>query len=521
MASYKNLTSLTQYPVPALVTQRRLTAMFSDTPGETVQPFPYWMDNVVPTQRGVKSISWQVGALVTSPQTTGLPATLYYFPTENSGSQQALYTNEQFWLYDIRSNAWKMVQSLPSATRLPSRAYIRNESYVFFRGIGLKKVTSTGLEDVVLNWGAGVTPPDDLIGCSGNSGYLILYSLTRVYWSSPLSPTVFSISEGGVSTGAGSTLVQGLSGDLITIEPIAGGSILYTNQIAMSMRYTTNPAVPFAFAPIQGCRGIVRQWHVAFSDNADSHYIWAVAGLQRLGIGKAEYVLPEFTAYFARNALHKLEGLEVVEEFASTDVKLSLLSGDLLSFSVGPTGQPFQYTWLYDLGLGRWGRITAAHWHIDAKIPVSNDTAMTYEGLVEETTKIMELRSRTYQSLRGDIVYSSERPMEYTYYGADGVMHHADFADFSSNSNAKIVIGDYRITFNRSLCMDELKLRMIGNGATVQVVNHAGQVRQFIEAEAGRFVERAVGHDLKVVITGDFELTDILVSLTTAGSSML
>lgn len=331
---------------------------------------------------------------------------------------------------------------------------------------------------------------------------------------------MFSISEGGVSTGAGSTLVQGLSGDLITIEPIAGGSILYTNQIAMSMRYTTNPAVPFAFAPVQGCRGIVRQWHVAFSDNANAHYIWAVAGLQRLGIGKAEYILPEFTAYFARNKLHRLEGLEVVEEDVATDVKLSLLSGDLLSFSVGPVGQPFQYMWVYDLVLNRWGRITADHWHVAAKIPVSNDTALTYAALVTEGSKIKDLRSRTYQSLRGDIVYSSERPMEYTYYGADGAMHHSDFADFSNGSDAKVIIGDYRITFNRSLCMDELRLRMIGNGATVVVANHLGYSRQFTEAEAGRFLDRAAGHELKVIITGDFELTDVLASLTTAGSSM-
>lgn len=520
MASLKTLTSLTQYPVPALAVQRRLTAMFSNTPGETVQPFPYWLDNVVPTQRGIKSVSWQLGASVTAPQTDGIPATLYYFPTEDSGSQQGMYTNEQFWLYDIRANLWELAQALPLASRLPSRAYIRNQSYVYFKGIGLKKVTGTGLEPVTLNWGGGVPAPTDIIGCSSNTGYLILYSASRIYWSSPLDPTVFSISEGGVSTGAGSTAVQGLSGDLISIEPIAGGAILYTNQISFSMRYTTNPAVPFAFAPVQGCRGIVRQWHVAYSDNADAHYVWSVAGLQRLTIAKAEYILPEFTAYFARNVLHSLMGLELEETPASVDIKLGLLSGDLLTFSVGPVGKPFKYFWLYDLQLDRWGRITCDHWHAAVKIPVSNDTAVSWAALRTQGTTIAQLRSRTYQSLRGDIIYSSERPLEFTYYGSDGSMHHADFADFSSGSNAKVIIGDYRITHNRAGEINEVVLKVAGPNVSVTVVDDHNVSTPFLHTGGGRFCERAAGNSLSLVITGDFELTDALITLVNAGSAL-
>ncbi len=517
MAKYRLLSSLTQYPVPALATQRRITSIFANTPGETVQPFPYWLENVIPTQRGIKSISWQIGAAVAPPQLQGLPATIYYFPTAAAGFQQAVFTNNQFWLYDILDNVWEMAQDLPNATRLPTRAYIRNESYVFLNGVGLRKVTEAGLQPVTLNWGTGVTPPDDLIGCSNNTGYLLLYSQSRVYWSSPLDPTVFSISEGGVSTGAGSTLVQGLAGNILCIEPIAGGAIIYTNQVAFSMRYTTNALVPFAFAPVQGCRGVVRQWHITHGDNTDTHFLWSVAGLQQLSLGKADYMFPEFTAYFARNILHSLEGVEVIETFADVDVKIGLLSGDLLTFSIGPVGFPFRYFWVYDIQLQRWGRVEKEHWHVAIKIPVSNDTSTTYESMALLGTKISQLRSKSYTSLRGDVLYSSERPLEFTYYGSDGLMHHADFADFSIDSGARVIIGDYRVTQNRVTEINEVTLRASGPEVNVEVVDQDSVSTLFFNAGNGRYCERANGDSLAVIISGDFELTDALITLVPGG----
>ena len=101
MSRYNTLVNLTQYPVPALVAQRRMTAMFSDTPGETIQPYPYWLDDVIPVQRGIKSVAWSRSARVSDPQGEGVPATLYYFPVKDSGTMHGMFTNNKFQFYNM------------------------------------------------------------------------------------------------------------------------------------------------------------------------------------------------------------------------------------------------------------------------------------------------------------------------------------------------------------------------------------------------------------------------------------
>lgn len=524
MARYNSLIDLTKYPVPAKVVQRRMTSMFSDTPGETIQPYPYWLDDVVPIQRGLKSVAWQQQYTIAAAQTEGIPATLYYFPIKDSGTMHGMFTNSQFLWYDIQENQWKIAFESPGATRLPTRAYVRNESYLYMVGKGLYHVTETGLVLVTPNWGSGVPAPTDIIGCTVNSGYLILYSADRVYWSAPTNPMVFyPSSTDGVSTGAGSTNIQGLQGDILTIEPIAGGAIVYTNQCAFTMRYTSNPLNPWAFSAVSGCAGIIRQWHVANGETGATQFIWSVVGLQQVTLSGAQSIIPEFTAHFAQDILHTWDGTasRVAETPVKIDVKLTVLANNMLAFSVGPANKPFQYCWLYDLQLGRWGRISIDHWHLDVMIPVSNTTAVQYEDLVADGIRYQDLLARTYASLVGDIEYSSERPLRFAVYGADGYMHYANFADVSTGSNAIVAIGDFRLTFNRMVEINEIVLSLVKGSAVVELISkETGKTTMFADpAELGRFLTRTVGSMITVLIRGDFELSDVLVRMVQAGSA--
>ena len=523
MSRYNTLVNLTQYPVPALVAQRRMTAMFSDTPGETIQPYPYWLDDVIPVQRGIKSVAWSRSARVSDPQGEGIPATLYYFPVKDSGTMHGMFTNNKFQFYNMATNQWETALELPSATRLPSRAYVRNESYLFVRGRGLYKVTEAGLVLQTVDWGSGVPAPTDLIGCASNAGYLVLYSAERIYWSSPTNPLVFEIQKGGVSTGAGSALIQGLQGEIITIEPISGGALVYTNQCAFSMRYTSNALNPWAFAPVAGCAGIIRQWHIATTETGQTHFIWSVAGLQSVAIGGAQAMLPEFTAYFAKDELHFWNDTVMTTTQISTkvDIKVTVLANNMLAFSVGPQGQPFEYCWLFDLQLGRWGRVTLKHWHIDVLVPVSNTTAVKYKDLADGNIRYQDLMARTYASLVGDIEYSSERPLRFSVYGSDGYNYQANFADMSEGSDAVVVIGDFRLTFNRMTELNEILLNLVEGNVTVTVLSRETGINHLFKDtnKLGRFLGRVVGSTLTIVIRGDFELTDVLVRLTSAGIS--
>ncbi len=289
------------------------------------------------------------------------------------------------------------------------------------------------------------------------------------------------------------------------------------------MRYTSNPLNPWAFSAVSGCAGIIRQWHIANGETGATQFIWSVVGLQQVTLSGAQSIIPEFTAHFAQDILHTWDGTasRVAETAVKIDVKLTVLANNMLAFSVGPANKPFQYCWLYDLQLGRWGRVSIDHWHLDVMIPVSNTTAVQYEDLVTDGIRYQDLLARTYASLVGDIEYSSERPLRFAVYGADGYMHYANFADVSTGSNAIVAIGDFRLTFNRMVEINEIVLSLVKGSAVVELISkETGKTTMFADpAELGRFLTRTVGSMITVLIRGDFELSDVLVRMVQAGSA--
>lgn len=526
MTRYKTLTNLTQYPLPARPEQRRRTTLFSNAPGDTIAPYPFWMQNVIPTPKGVKSISWVEGPKVTDAQESGVPSHVYYFPTEGSGFQQLIFTNNNLYLFIPKSSEWKKVAHYEhnDEKRIPTYAYIRQDSYVWVQESGLKKIEKLDATDVTLTWGSGVTAPTDILGCSECSGYLLLFSKDRVYYSSPLNPTAFEISDSkGVSTGAGSTAIQGLLGDILTILPIAGGAIIYTNQCAFSMRYTGNPLVPFIFTQIENCPGVIRQWHIATTKSGASHTAWTTAGLQNITNGKASNILEEFSNVLARSALIYYESYNVYEVPTPKDLKLQLIEDGILIVSVGANGSNFEYAWYYDLDLNRWGRLSMKHWHIGAKIPVVGSNRRTWKELLESKVILKNLVFQAYASLLGDRLYSSQRPLRVMYYGVDGKYYDSDFSIRSVNADSLVAIGEYRITFGKRVELNELQIRAeTEHKVSITAIAETGGVRYyttFVEdtSQAGRYVERVEGESVIVEISGDFELSDVEASLVLGG----
>lgn len=518
MATYKTLINLTQRNLPAFPYERRRTRMFSNAPGDTIQPYIYWMENVIPTVKGVKSVAWLDGPVVAEEHYSGLPATLYKFPTETKGTLQGIFSGDKLKYYTPENSTWHDIYTLTKPSRLPTVAHIQNRSYIFAHGDKLKVLNDLSLADVTLKWGTSVPEPTDLIGISGVQGYLVMYSNQRVYWSSPLDPTEFEISDSnGVSTGAGSTQVQGLTGSIVSIVPIPGGAIIYTNTMAFSMRYTGNALVPWAFNQIPMAGGIVRQWHVAGEMDSEIHYVWTVAGLQKISITKADDFEPEFTEMFARDAMYVFNRstMRMEADVGSTDVRLELIGSSVLAISRGKLNFPFSECWIYNLDLNRWGRTVLTHWQIGNKIPLVDISKPTWKDLIDRGSTLKSLKNVTYTSLLGDVLYSSERPLEVMALGDSGNLLYSDWAEMSVGADAYVLAGDFRISSSGYNEVINVKVNWMTYNDNAQIVgiNEHLQETLYIPSpwDSSEFLGRTLGEVVTLGVQGDFELTDLEV----------
>lgn len=520
MASYNENVDLNSYPVPAKYDQRGRTSMFTNSAGQALKPFPYWLENVVPIARGVKSVSWNQREEIAAPQTKGIPANLYRFPSGNLGTQLGLLTNGEFYLYNPTTAQWKKEEDYAEPDRIPTHTYIRQDSLLYFPDKGVVKVNPEGgLTTLALTWGDNVTPPTGVKGISSCSGYLLMYTKDTIYWSSPLDYKVFALQSGGVSTGAGSTKVQGLLGDIVEVVPVAGGAVVYTNKCAFAMQYTTNALVPFAFSQIPECSGVQYQWHIAPNEDMSAHFIWATSGMQLVALNQAQAVFPEFTEFFAKDELQELSRNQIIRIKTQVSIKLGYLGNGTLCISIGPRDSYFHYCWIYDVNLKRWGRISFPHWHVAPYVNANHTVSMSYSYLLSKGTTVAQLRGATYESLRGDIRYNSEQPLERALFGIDGKLYHSDWAEVSNGANARVIIGDFRLTFNRDIEVNEIILDASDATPEVSCYDQLGNEFRFIQDSytQNRFVERAAGSYVTVAVKGDFELSAVVVGMVSGG----
>ena len=520
MTTYNALVDLTKQPLPAQIGQRRITTFFSNTPGDSVVPYPYWVRNAVPFAKGLRSVSWAAVADIPQIPVSGSPAKLYYFPVVGAGYQLGAYANNNFFLFDLNTMTWGApVACTPAYDDVPTTAFVQGQSLVFLPGVGLRKVTANGLEAVTLKWGDGVTPPTDIIGCSACQGYLVLFSRSRIYYSSPTNYTTFSISEGGVSTGAGSTNIQGLAGAIVNVAAISGGAIVYASQNAASMRYTGNPLLPFAFNLIIGFPGVVKERHIGSEPNNQYHFVWTVRGLHRVDSTMSQPILNEITESISRDLLAKTDGVDVVNTPCPLDVRLSLIGVDELCISVGERGKHFDYGWVLNLSMGRLGRIDIPHWDFHTVIPLAPITAMTMESLLAKNLSYAALRLFSYGTLTGDISQSSEKPLEFQVLGVDGNIYLSDWGNPSASADSEVLIGDFTLSLGTMVEINKVLLRSTSE-TKVTIRSNYGREVEFVDYNGtGEFLGRVTGKSLTLKVSGEFELTDVQITMTQAGAS--
>ena len=515
-----------QQQLPADHRQRKLAALFTSSPGENVLPYPYWYHNVVPTARGFKSVNYsQLEAI----PPVDITIEQLVHPSYGEVPTAELYTvpiyvaNNKLYTFDFKVNVWREDFDLPNSNISPTVAYVSGTSYLFHPSIGLKKLVQGSWVDVTLDWGTGVTPPPlgDFIGIANNTGYLVLYDRTTIYWSAPDNPEMFGLEVAGVPTGAGSSRIQALLGYIQNLKTLAGGAIIYSNKNAISMRYTNNARNPWVFTELPDSAGITAAHHVVVSPSGAAHYAWTTQGLMQLTLGQGKRILPEWTQVLSSEE-YSLDGATEVQTVNTrVNLRMSLAVGSALIISVGEEGKPYNAAWVYDLDLGRWGRLQYDHWDIVSYTPLEDPDIVTYREMTDNNWTFASLRGRTIRSLAGSATGASAVARELAVIGADGFRHKADLSSLSDGADAFVLIGDVRITHSKATTLQSVKLQTAGGAPKVEacVLGVDPLWVEFIHNTytPDEWVEFVSGNALTLKVSGDFTISSIEIALQQAG----
>lgn len=317
----------------------------------------YYMENVVPSTRGVTSVGYQsvVDSIGIVPQ---------YILECRTPDGQLSYVGvaQNQVLHWIDESGWKIYPNIAAnPSFVPQAAVVRGRTYFYFGNFIVYTWDDVAREIVPVTL-SGIDMGAILGICSGGS-QLVLYTATVILYSAVLDATDFVPS---LATGAGSTGILALKGTIVCCLPLGQDFVIYTQYSSVHARYTGNFALPFVYNEVPGSTGIVTQKHVAYNTNTGSHIVYGNAGIQELATSGVASIFPEISDQIAKGILSGIDPITDLIDYTihtAINVKLSFVANRWLFISLGadPSQELFTEAYMYDTTLRRWGRLKVTH----------------------------------------------------------------------------------------------------------------------------------------------------------------
>lgn len=332
-----------------------------------------YCENTIPTSEGYRSVAYKY--FIEPPELAGtFTRVITVFDGEGNSALIGVTNDRRLYIVSAYTagkwqplaipggTAWFDYQTITSTT-------VQGIIGIHIKGLGLfalnvgsstlSKVTPIGLDDTLIN------------GICASVGYLIAYDDTTIYWSSTENPLDFTPS---LITGAGSAKPDGAKGRIVFCKEIEQGFIIYCDVSIISAAYSSNGALPFIFAILQGGAGIRHTEAVAYDINMSNHFAWTSAGLIGVELHKANVILPQVTDFIASGLSDRTVDYTAypTTEFDGRDkeVRLSIVSSRYLFISFGYLGDAVDregrvpelvQAFVYDTQLKRWGKLNVDH----------------------------------------------------------------------------------------------------------------------------------------------------------------
>jgi hypothetical protein len=458
-------------------------------------PQMYYCHNVMPTDAGVTSLSFQQ---ITAPA-SDIDSTFNEIfnlrdPAENVADFCNTTSGRCYVRLTVASGWIRTTDKAPAAGQVVTIAYVNGQTYIYFGGVGCftYNFATNALDAVVLT---SLTPAN-IQGICASSGYMIAWTSTTALWSSIVSPIDFTPS---LITGAGGGGIQSLKAAITVCLPMNNGFIVYTKKNAVAAVYSGNSQFPFNYKEIIGAGGLAAFNLVSYDGNSTNHYAYTSNGLQEVSPANSTVMFPQLTDFIAGSKFedyNELSGIfTVVDLVVPMKKKLTMISNRYLIFSYGVN--QLTHALVYDFALSRWGKIKLNH---------------------------VDCFEYSYPS--SEVVETPRRSIGFLQ--ADGSIIIAIIAYDTTGSNGTAIFGKYQLDRNHYIGMQEIHLESVkyGNTLNVKLMSSIDGTNTFItlpvldpksNGTVRRYGCRATGVNHSVALTGAFHLNSLILKFCDEG----
>jgi hypothetical protein len=501
----------------------------------------YFLENVLPITRGYSSVAY---TKLSSGPLTGIAMDhmLEVRTNENELIQVGVKDTKAYIASD--DGTWKVSSIYVNPDVEPQVAVVRGVSYLWFGTFTIFQFNSVTQEiDQFITPALGSAT---IQGISSGGSQLIVHDEETIYWSAVLDAQDFTPS---LATGAGSTKVLALRGNILCCKALGADFIIYTQYNAIHARSTGNLQFPFNFVEVSGSIGLSKTEHIASNTNTGVHVVYTTAGFQQISAKGAEYIWPELSEGISRGILVNIDPLTDIPAYAYYDglaVRMSFVADRWICVSLGIDPNKHSYTdiYIYDIALARWGRLKVTHtcvfqWGVEL---VSHTSAIrSYQDLQNTYATYADLDTHTPALIYLDITdthvtnaaLTKNRPALFSSLGnVSGIVLSNVITEGDPSNNggtdaamARIILGKYKISRNHGLVFQWLRCNKLTTGT---IVLHGHDYNgEFVRARSN--LKESPRHKdtwytllnadaISVHFQGVFTLTDLTVSCTDSGT---
>ncbi len=319
-----------------------------------------------------------------------------------------------------------------------------------------------------------------------------------VFWSSTITETDFTPS---LITGAGGGAVQGLIGTLVTCVPHTKGFLIYGTDNIVAATYTQNSRFPFDAQPIVGSGGITDPSLVTVDANTTGHFAYTTSGLQSVGMGSRQVILPDVTDFISGKLFEDWN--DATQQFVETELtttmkkRVAVVANRYLVISYGVTS--FTHALVYDVITQRMGKLRTNH-------------VMCFE-LFPAVLGITEISRQSIAFLQ-----------------VDGTILTVNFDTRYGSSNGFLLLGKYQYVRARTLILDEVWIENIYNYSTFSLTAFASLYGKTISSmplliadsgsvgsKQGHYKCRVEGENISLCLQGQFHLESGVIGFHVGG----
>lgn len=499
----------------------------TDVPWELTEPQLLFAENIMPIPRGLSSITYSSKVAGLSGVTSFSRAGVYRTST-NAVGYWAVTTTGKLYTSPITGISWteRTIGGWPAGWAMTT-AKINGNTYFYISFFGCYKFNDDGSISAISLTGL---VPTSIKGIASAVGRLFAYSSTFLHYCSEIDIFDFTPS---LATGAGSTQIQYVRGDILLIEGTSFGLFIYSKENVVSCQETGNTAAPYLFTDVENSAGISDLELVASAPGMDAVYAFGSGGLQLISVKSATPIFPEISDFVALRtiesynyALHKMEKTQFLNRM---QVKVSYLCSRYFVVSYGVSS--LTHMLVYDIALKRWGKLRKDHVDVFtiSEALIAGRFLQFNEMVVAANTVLIPANET---KLQVSALLSNQET--FAVMSADGSIELVDFNIFGASAHTSVVVfGRIQLRRGRDSSIQEVQVEglsigefsYVGDSATVRGASWIAPNQLYLAdfdaySMTGVFYGDTVGTNHALHIEGAFDLTGLTVTLVPDGVAL-